>query len=137
MAEVHTNAFDINSFHEVEEQVGNVMEEPAGDGVEEHVGGDEHVGGIEHAETFTVMPLALVLWDYAQEIVQDDMDYVQTHPDMPLPIHPPPPPPPPPIQMSYHEKCLLALMVEDRYEEVSQLWQALNKIEHLLGLEHI
>jgi hypothetical protein len=58
------------------------------------------------------------------------MDYVQTHPDEPHPAHPP-------IPMLCHDKCLLGLMVEDRCDALFQLWQELNEIEHLLGLEHI
>ncbi|KAG2081918.1 uncharacterized protein F5147DRAFT_660657 [Suillus discolor] len=77
-----------------------------------------------------ITPSATVLWDYAQEIVQHNMEYAHTHPHMPHPTHPP-------IQMSRRDECLLALMVEDRREAVIRLWQELNEIKHLLGLEHI
>ncbi|KAG1828233.1 hypothetical protein EV424DRAFT_1536756 [Suillus variegatus] len=141
-----------NLFHgEVEEQPGDVMEEQTAEAggveqagnieqdVEEYAGGMEYTGDIEQAgdaweqvgqETFTVTPSAIALWDYAQEIVQDDIENAQTHLHAPRPAHPP-------IQMSRCDKCLLALMVEDRREAVLRLWQELNEMERLLGLEHI
>ncbi|KAG2107654.1 uncharacterized protein F5147DRAFT_774103 [Suillus discolor] len=161
MAELNTNhEVDIDEnyhpFHG-EEQAGNDMQDQGG-GMEEHAGGmEEHAGGIEehagnmeqdledhdgeieHAgnvwdqasqETFAVTPSAIVLWDYAQEIVQDDMEHMQAHLHVPRPVHPP-------IQMSHHDKCLLALMVEDRREALLRLWRELDEMEHLLGLEHI
>ncbi|KAG1802898.1 uncharacterized protein HD556DRAFT_1304138 [Suillus plorans] len=156
MAEGDAHELDINEvynlFHgEVEEQPGDVMEEQtaeAGDveqagnveqDVEEYIGGMEYAGDVEQAgdvweqvgqETFTVTPSAIALWDYAQEIVQDNIENAQTHPHAPCPAHPP-------IQMSCRDKCLLALMVEDRREAVLRLWQELNEMERLLGLEHI
>ncbi|KAG1854330.1 hypothetical protein C8R48DRAFT_776720 [Suillus tomentosus] len=151
MAEVHEHEVDINedniSLHGeveeqaegvmeeqaegvMEEQAEGVMEEQAEDIMEEQAGAQERAGELEHAETFAVTPSATVLWDYAQEIVQDDMEYAHTHPHAPRPAHPP-------IQMSRRDKCLLALMVEDRREAVIRLWEELNAIEHLLGLEHI
>jgi hypothetical protein len=39
--------------------------------------------------------------------------------------------------MSRRDKFLLGLMVEDRREAVLRLWEELNEIERLLGLEHI
>ncbi|KAG0698986.1 hypothetical protein DFH29DRAFT_1002372 [Suillus ampliporus] len=166
MAEVHTNEVNIDEnnylFHgEVElEQAGDVMEEAgdvmeeAGDVMEEagdimeeagdieHGGNVEYAGDIQHTgdvghagdvweqESFTITPSVIALWDYAQQIVQDDMEHGQTHPHDPRPAHPP-------IQMSRRDKCLLALMVEDRREAVFRLWQELDEIEYLLGLEHI
>ncbi|KAG2150313.1 uncharacterized protein EDB93DRAFT_1103535 [Suillus bovinus] len=129
---------DINEdnllFHgEVEGQAGDVMEELAG--VEElaevaEQAGVEQAEGMEQAEMFAAMQTAIALWDYAQEIVLDDMQYMQTHPHAPHPAHPP-------IQMSRCNKCLLGLMLEDRREAVTWLWQESNKMELLLGLEHI
>jgi hypothetical protein len=58
------------------------------------------------------------------------MEFAQAHPQAPRPIHPP-------IQMSRRDKCLLGLMVEDGHEAVIRLWEELNEIERLLGLEHI
>ncbi|KAG1826422.1 hypothetical protein EV424DRAFT_1345572 [Suillus variegatus] len=60
---------------------------------------------------------------------------LQAHRDIslyntPRPAHPP-------IQMSRRNKCLLALMVENRHKVVIRLWQELNEMEVLLGLEHI
>ncbi|KAG1728751.1 uncharacterized protein EDB91DRAFT_1085992 [Suillus paluster] len=155
MAEVHTNEVNIDEnnylfYGEVElEQAGDVMVQ-AGDVMEE-AGDIEHGGNVEYAgdigyardvghtgdiweqsgqESFAIMPSTIVLWDYAQEIVQDDMEHRQTHPHDPHRAHPP-------IQMLHRDKCLLALMVEDRREVVFQLWQELDEIEYLLGLEHI
>jgi hypothetical protein len=71
-----------------------------------------------------------MLWDYAQEIAQDRTEFTYAHPEAPRPAHPP-------IQMSRRDKCLLALMVEDRREAVIRLWEELNEIERLLGLENI
>jgi hypothetical protein len=71
-----------------------------------------------------------MLWDYAQEIAQDRTEFAYAHPEAPRPAHPP-------IQMSRRDKCLLALMVEDRREAVIRLWEELNEIERLLGLENI
>lgn len=68
------------------------------------------------------------LWNYAQEIVQDDMDHAQTYPNAPRPAHPP-------IPMSRRDRCLLALMLEDRCDAVWRLWQELNEMERMLGLE--
>ncbi|KAG1797471.1 uncharacterized protein HD556DRAFT_1306605 [Suillus plorans] len=147
MAELNANdEVDINEnyhpFHG-EEQAGNDMQDQGG-GMEEHAGGieehagnmeqdlEDHDGNIEHAgniwdqpsqETFAVTPSTI-------EIVQDDMEHTQAHPHAPRPVHPP-------IQMSHRDKCLLALMVEDRHEVLLRLWRELDKMEHLLGLEHI
>ncbi|KAG1802979.1 uncharacterized protein BJ212DRAFT_1304762 [Suillus subaureus] len=77
-----------------------------------------------------VTPSVIALWDYAQEIIQDNVEYTQSHPHMPHPAHPP-------IQILCCDRCLLALMVEDRHKVVIWLWQELNEIEHLLGSEHI
>jgi hypothetical protein len=71
-----------------------------------------------------------MLWDYAQEIAQDNTEFAHAHPHAPRPVHPP-------MQMSCRDKCLLALMVEDRCEAVIRLWEELNEIERLLGLENI
>ncbi|KAG2059232.1 hypothetical protein BDR06DRAFT_968190 [Suillus hirtellus] len=117
MAEVHANEININEdnhhFHgEVEEQAGDAIEEQAGDAMEEqvgveeqaedmeHAGNFEHAGDLQHTETFTAMQSAIALWDYAQEIIQDDMQFAQTHPHAPCPAHPP-------IQMLRRNKCLL------------------------------
>ncbi|KAG2053086.1 hypothetical protein BDR06DRAFT_1055129 [Suillus hirtellus] len=135
MAEVHKNQVDINednnSLHgEVEEHAGDIMVEQSEGIMEEQARAEEQAGGLEHAKTFAVTPSAVVLWDYAQEIMQDNMEYAQIHPHTPCPTHPP-------IQMLCHNKCLLILMVEDRCEAVIWLWQELSEIEHILGLEHI
>ncbi|KAG1826393.1 hypothetical protein EV424DRAFT_1345548 [Suillus variegatus] len=114
----------------MEEQAEDIMEGQAEDIMEEQAVAQERAGELEHAKTFAVIPSATVLWDYTQEIVQDNMEYVHTHPHMPRPAHPP-------IQMLCRDKCLLALMVEDRRKAVIWLWQELNKTEHLLGLKHI
>ncbi|KAG1800239.1 uncharacterized protein HD556DRAFT_1305029 [Suillus plorans] len=146
--EVHLNE-NYHPFHR-EEQAGNdmqdqggAMEEHAGD-IEEHTGNmeqdlEDHDGNIEHPgnvwdqpsqETFAVTPSMIVLWDYAQEIIQDDMEHTQAHLHALCPVHPL-------IQMLCHDKYLLALMVEDRCEVLLRLWWELDEMEHLLGLEHI
>ncbi|KAG2344892.1 hypothetical protein BDR05DRAFT_947212 [Suillus weaverae] len=130
---VHKNSLN----GEVEEQVGDVMVQQAEDIMveqaegameaedimEEQAGAEEQAGDLDCTETFEVTPSAI-------EIVQDNMEYPQTHPHTPRPAHLP-------VQMLCHDKCLLALMVEDRRKAVIQLWEELNEIEYLLDLEHI
>ncbi|KAG2744336.1 hypothetical protein P692DRAFT_20878395 [Suillus brevipes Sb2] len=129
MAEAHENQVDINQDDdEVEEQEQVGAEAQAGAEVQGRL--EVQAGDLGRAETFTVTQSAIVLWDYAQEIAQDTTEVAQAHPQAPRPIHPP-------IQMSRRDKFLLGLMVEDRREAVLRLWEELNEIERLLGLEHI
>ncbi|KAG2140554.1 hypothetical protein DEU56DRAFT_755172 [Suillus clintonianus] len=91
------------------------MEEQVEEQVEEEQVEEEQAGGIERGQkSFAITPSAMVLWDYAQEIIQDDMEHGETHPHAPHPSHPP-------IQMSHRDKCLLTLMVEDRREAYAEL----------------
>ncbi|KAG2742564.1 hypothetical protein P692DRAFT_20879733 [Suillus brevipes Sb2] len=90
MAEAYENGVDINQDNnEVEEQVGAEVQA----GAEVQGGLEAQAGDLEHAETFTVTQSAIALWDYAQEIAQDNTEFAQAHPQAPRPIHPP-------IQMS-------------------------------------
>ncbi|KIK34161.1 hypothetical protein CY34DRAFT_17915 [Suillus luteus UH-Slu-Lm8-n1] len=127
MAEANENGVNINQDNnEVEEQVG--AEAQAGAEVQGRL--EVQAGDLERGETFEVTQSAIALWDYAQEIAQDNTEFAQAHPQAPHPVYPP-------IQMSRRDKCLLGLMVEDRREAVIRLWEELNEIERLLGLEHI
>ncbi|KAG2136982.1 uncharacterized protein EDB93DRAFT_1253839 [Suillus bovinus] len=124
MAEAHENEVVIN-------QDNNFFHGEVGEGgAEAQARVEEQAEDLEHAETFAVTQSMIALWDYAQEITEDNMEFTQAHPQVPHPIHPP-------IQMLCRNKCLLVLMVEDRCEAVIQLWEELNEIEHLLGLENI
>ncbi|KAG1778645.1 hypothetical protein EV702DRAFT_1044501 [Suillus placidus] len=149
MAEAHnTNAFHINSNEpideEAEERAGNIREEQGGD-VEAQVEAQAWAGeqameqaGDMQAETFEATPSMIMsvllpisaLWNYAQEIAQDDMDHAQTHLDVPHPAHPP-------IPILRRDRCLLVLMLEDRRDAMFRLWQELDEIEHMLGLQHM
>ncbi|KAG2094524.1 hypothetical protein BD769DRAFT_1395085 [Suillus cothurnatus] len=86
--------------------------------------------GQAQGQSFAVTTSAMALWNYAHQIVQDNLEHMQTQLNTLRPHHPP-------ILMLHWDKCLLALMVEDKCDVLVRLWQELNDIESLLGVEHI
>ncbi|KAG2138748.1 hypothetical protein BD769DRAFT_1663477 [Suillus cothurnatus] len=129
MAEIHKTGVDINQYeNSLDGEVGEVEERAGAE--EQGMAEEQSMAEEERAEMFAVTQSAVMLWDYAQEIAQDNTEFAHAHPHAPRPVHPP-------VQMSRRDKCLLALMVEDRCEAVIRLWEELNEIERLLGLENI
>ncbi|KAG2124283.1 hypothetical protein BD769DRAFT_1388829 [Suillus cothurnatus] len=129
MAEIHETGVDINQYeNSLDGQVGEVEERAGAE--EQGMAEEQSMAEEECAEMFAVTRSTVMLWDYSQEIAQDNTEFAHAHPHAPCPIHPP-------VQMSRRDKCLLVLMVEDRREAVIQLWEELNEIERLLGLENI
>ncbi|KAG1788528.1 uncharacterized protein HD556DRAFT_1311947 [Suillus plorans] len=79
---------------------------------------------------FTITTSAMALWDYAQTIVQDEQERAQNRHHVARPPHPP-------IPMSRRNRCILTLILEEKRDNLKQLWKELNEIELFLGLEFV
>ncbi|KIK33557.1 hypothetical protein CY34DRAFT_18297 [Suillus luteus UH-Slu-Lm8-n1] len=79
---------------------------------------------------FVITTSAMALWDYAQTVVQDEQEHAQTHPHAARP-------PRPPVPMSRRDRCILTLILEEKRDNLKQLWKELSEIELLLGLEFV
>lgn len=62
--------------------------------------------------------------------MQDEQEHAQTHPHAARP-------PRPPVPMSRRDRCILTLILEEKRDNLKQLWKELSEIELLLGLEFV
>ncbi|KAG2123490.1 hypothetical protein DEU56DRAFT_760045 [Suillus clintonianus] len=83
-------------------------------------------GQYEAQRGFAITATAMAFWDYANAIL---LERGQNHPYAQ--------PPQLPVQMPRREKCILTLMVEEKRDVLRDLWDQLDEIERILGLEDV
>ncbi|KAG1865667.1 hypothetical protein C8R48DRAFT_672280 [Suillus tomentosus] len=104
----------------------NIIQQPVNEGVlvvdEDIVVNEEQQENQTPQPAFAITMSALALWDYAQTIVQDHQEHAQL-----ISLQ----------RVLTTRLCILTLMVEEKRDELKRLWEELDELELLLGLEHV